>query len=85
MSSPIYRRRKPLPPDGLRELRLIADVTQETLARWLHVQPQTILRWENGKVPMPHATEIILRMLAAEASGDRITVVHAHRLIGVVS
>jgi transcriptional regulator with XRE-family HTH domain len=44
-------------PEELRRIRKRLGLTQEKLATKLHVDRRTILRWENGEVPISEKIE----------------------------
>jgi DNA-binding XRE family transcriptional regulator len=50
-------------PDTLRNLRVLAGLSQEGLAVSLGVSRRTIIRWEGGAWPIPRWVELALRGL----------------------
>lgn len=53
----------------LRFLRTELGLTQAELARIVHVDAQTVGRWERGETPIPPVAEIVVRRLAVERLG----------------
>jgi DNA-binding transcriptional regulator YiaG len=56
-------------PKELRFLRTELGLTQAELARVVHVDTQTVGRWERGETPLQPAAEVIVRRLAIERLG----------------
>lgn len=52
--------------DELRFLRTEMGYTQAELARIVHVDKQTIGRWERGETPLDSTAEVVIRRLAIE-------------------
>jgi len=53
----------------LRFLRTELGMTQAELARFVHVDTQTVGRWERGETPIQPAAETLIRRLVAERLG----------------
>lgn len=56
-------------PRELRFLRTELGMTQAELARVVHVDTQTVGRWERGETPILPAAEVVVRQLAIERLG----------------
>jgi DNA-binding transcriptional regulator YiaG len=56
-------------PKELRFLRTELGLTQAELARVVHVDTQTVGRWERGETAVQPAAEVVVRKLAIERLG----------------
>jgi DNA-binding transcriptional regulator YiaG len=56
-------------PKELRFLRTELGMTQAELARIVHVDTQTVGRWERGETPIAPTAEVVVRRLAVERLG----------------
>lgn len=62
----IVTHEKGISGDELRFLRTEMGYTQAELARVVHVDKQTIGRWERGDTPLDSTAEVVVRKLAIE-------------------
>jgi len=53
----------PMTPNNLRNLRMLAGLSQEGLAVALGISRRTIIRWEAGAWPIPRWVELALQSL----------------------
>lgn len=65
----LTREKKKLSGKEFRFLRTELLMSQRALADLLHVDEQTIARWEKGKTPIPAASDATLRLLYLEHVG----------------
>jgi DNA-binding transcriptional regulator YiaG len=65
----VVRHEAAITPRELRFLRIELGLTQAELARIMHVDTQTVGRWERGETPLHPLAEAILRRLATERLG----------------
>ncbi len=65
----IVARRAAILPKELRFLRTEVGMTQAGLAEVVHVDSQTIGRWERGETPIQPAAETLIRRLVIERLG----------------
>lgn len=61
--------RRHLRGQDIRFLRVELGLSQATLAVQLGVTERTVIRWENDQVPVPRATDALLRALYLERDG----------------
>ncbi len=57
----------------LRFLRTEMGLTQAELARSVHKDHQTVGRWERGETPIDQNAETLIRLMAAESLGVKLT------------
>jgi transcriptional regulator with XRE-family HTH domain len=55
--------------EDLKRKREKLKMTQAELAKRLDVKPLTVLRWENGQVPIPKMAELALKEIERQESG----------------
>ena len=67
-----------LTPQEVRFLRHEMNESQSALGDLLGVQGQSIANWEKGRVPIPKAEDVLLRVLYCESIGDSSG---AHRIL----
>jgi DNA-binding transcriptional regulator YiaG len=64
-----YRLLPDLLPGQIVKMRKNLGFKAVELARLLHVTPETMSRWENGKKVMPKCEQYLLRLMHDEDSG----------------
>lgn len=61
----LRRQENLLGPEQIKEIRRFLRLTQSQFERLLGVGPKTVVRWERGTVCQNHATDRLLRVIAA--------------------